>query len=378
MFRPMRLTPIVLSMAAFLGCGGSHENRGEAAPGATTASPASAAPSTPKHPSAPAGSGATPAPLLDARKAVATVNGVPVPLERVESVYRMNRVMLEQRGRMMSPAENQALREQSLETALADELLFQAAVAKGVTVTGAEIDAAMKQIRQRAGNEDAYSKMLAQSGLTERDVLREVERNLRTEAFRKSLVAGRSVSDGEAKRYYDANVPKGIFNVPERVHVQYILVKAGEKDPESVRADARKRAEEAARRAGAGEDFAALARQYSQDPTAARGGDIGRIPRGVRFPQFDEVVFAAKPGAVSAVFETPNGFNVVKVLEKRPASTQGFDEVKAELMREMGLMLEHDVVIAKIKELAETAKIAILDHSYQTDTAEIPAGSAPK
>ena len=199
---------------------------------------------------------------------------------------------------------------------------------------------------------------------------------MRTEAFRKTLIGGKAVSEADAKKYYDANAPRGMFNVPERVHVQYILVKASESDPESVKVEAKKRAGEAAKRAAAGEDFAALAREYSQDPSSARGGDIGLIPRGVRFPQFEDVAFAAKPGAISPVFETPEGFNVVKVLEKKPVSVQSFDEVKSALMQEMGRMMEQDIVRSKVKELAATAKIAILDRSFSMPNQ--PARPAPK
>jgi peptidyl-prolyl cis-trans isomerase C len=359
---------VALPLVALLGCGGSHD---KAAP---TPSAASAAPAVPIAPVAPAADEATPvtkarpAPSAAAVRAaahqpVATVNGAPIEAEKVGSVYRMNKSMLEARGRMLDEADDRALKTQSLEAVIADELLFQAAVAKGTSVGDAAVEASVKQIRARAGSDAAYEKMLAQAGLGDADVRREVERNLRTEAFRKALVAGRAVSDDDAKKYYAANAPKGMFNVPERVHVQYILVKAGEKDPESVRADAKTRAEEAAKRAGAGEDFASLAKQFSQDPTAARGGDIGLIPRGVRFPKFDDVAFSTKPGEVSSVFETPQGFNVIKVLEKKPASVQSYDEIKAPLMAELGRLMEQDIVRAKVQELARTASIVILDRS---------------
>jgi peptidyl-prolyl cis-trans isomerase C len=308
---------------------------------------------------------------------VATVNGRPIPVEKVYSVYRMNKTMLQQRGRTLNDKEDQALRAQSLEAVLADELLHQAALAKGVTIAAPVVDAAVKQLKARAGSVEAYNKFLADSGLTEADVHGEVERNMRTEAYTKSLVAGKGVSDEQAKKFYDANAPKGMFNVPEQVHVQNILLKATEKDTASVRIDASKRAEEAAKRAASGEDFTALAKQYSQDSSSARGGDLGFVPRGVLFPNFEELAFSMKPGEVSAVFETPKGFNVIKVLEKKPESTRSYDEVKNALKADMGRLMEQDDLKVKIQELAAAAKIAILDPSFARPPQAVSAASPP-
>ena len=315
---------------------------------------------------------------VDPKKPVATVNGKPIPAEKVYSVYRMNQEMLKQRGRVLNPNDDQGLRAQSLEVVIADELLYQAALAKGVTASPAEVDEAVKQLKARVGSEAAYKKFLVESGLTEAEVREEVTRNLQTDAYGKGLVAGQGVSDEQAKKFYDANVAKGMFNVPEQVHVQYILVKASEKDPESVRLGAKKRAEEAARRAAAGEDFSVLAKEYSQDSTAARGGDIGFFPRGVMYPKFEEMAFAGKPGEVTPLFETPNGFNVMKVLEKKPESTRTYEEVKNALMLDLGRVMQQDALKVKIRELAAVSKIAILDPAFATPPPATPPAVAGK
>jgi parvulin-like peptidyl-prolyl isomerase len=344
------------------------------APAAPPASSSPAAPSTPKSLGGPPVQAKSPVPPgVDPKKPVATVNGKPITAEKVYSVYRMNEQMLRQRGRVLNPGDDQALRAQSLEVVIADELLYQAAVAQGVTASPAEIEAALKQLKARLGTEATYKRFLMESGLTEAAVRHEVTRNIQTDAYGKGLLAGKGVSEEQAKKFYDANAGKGMFNVPEQVHVQYILVKAAETDPESVRLEAKKRAEEAAKRAAAGEDFAALAKQYSQDQTAARGGDIGFFPRGVMFPKFEEVAFAGKPGEVTPIFETPKGFNVMKVLEKKPESTRTYDEVKDALMADLGRVMEQDALKAKVRELAAAAKIAVLDPAFRPPPTSAPA-----
>src|SRR5260221_305334 len=80
----------------------------------------------------------------------------------------------------------------------------------------AEIQAQMEKLETRVGSEAGYHKFLNESGLTDADVRREIERNVQTETYRKSLVAGKGVSEEQAKKFYDANASKGIFNVPEQ------------------------------------------------------------------------------------------------------------------------------------------------------------------
>ena len=82
------------------------------------------------------------------------------------------------------------------------------------------------------------------------------------------------------------------------------------------------------------------------------------------FPKFEEIAFAGKPGDVTPLFETPKGFNVMKILEKKPESTRSYDEVKDALMLDMGRLMEQDIVRAKIQELAARAQIAVLDSSF--------------
>jgi len=383
-----------LPLVITLGCGGSDAGKPPGgAPAASTDSPTPPSPSPSADPSASPSSSQSAAqappvepadappdspvpPGVDPKKPVATVNGKPIPAEKVYSVYQMNRMMLQQRGRTLNSTEDQMLKAQSLQVVIADELLYQAALQAGVKAAPAEVDAALKQWKSRVGSEENYKKFLESSGMTGADVRHELERNLVTEAYQKTLVAGKGVTEQEAKTFYSGN--QEMFKVPELAHVQYILVKATDKEPESVRADAKKRAEEAQKRAAGGEDFGAVAKQFSQDASAAKGGDIEPFPRGVMFPKFEEVAFGSKPGEVSAVFETPKGFNVIKLIALQPPTIRPFDEVKAQLMLEMSRFNEQNVVQEKIQQLSATATIAVLDSSFEMppppEAANLPAG----
>ena len=81
------------------------------------------------------------------------------------------------------------------------------------------------------------------------------------------------------------------------------------------------------KQARAGADFAKLARTYSDDASKQRGGDLGFFPKGQMVPAFEAAAFALAPNQISDVVETPFGFHIIKVLEKRPAQSVPFAEV---------------------------------------------------
>ena len=354
----------------------SDANPAPTAPAAASPAPAQQRPASQAAAPVPVSIPESPVPPgVDPKKPIATVNGKAVVAEKVYAVYQMNKMMLAQRGRTLNPSEDQMLRNQSLQLVMADELLYQAAVAAGVKASSAEVDAALKQWRERAGSEENIKAFMKSSGMSAEDVRHELERNTITESYRKTLLAGHGVTEAQAKEFYAGN--PDMFKVPEQAHVQYILVKCTDKEAESVRAEAKKRAEEARKRAAGGEDFGAVAKLYSQDATAAKGGDIGFFPRGVMPPKFEEIVFALKPGQVSDVFQTPTGFNVLKLVELKPPGVRPFDEIKSQLMLEMGRAQEEDIVQQKLRTLSTAAKVELLDQSFAAPRPPAQAQTPP-
>ncbi len=88
-------------------------------------------------------------------------------------------------------------------------------------------------------------------------------------------------------------------------------------DDESINAQAKAKAEEALKEVKAGGDFAELAKKYSQDTSAANGGDLGFFPKGQMVKEFEDVAFALQPDQVSDLVKTKFGYHIIKVVEKK-------------------------------------------------------------
>jgi peptidyl-prolyl cis-trans isomerase D len=163
--------------------------------------------------------------------------------------------------------------------------------------------------------------------------------------FREGVVA----SDAEIASYFDAH--KDGFKIPEKRKIRFALVDMqGIRDritiSQQVRAshillmtqgkddaDVKKRAEEILAKAKApGADFAKLANQYTEeDAGKTKGGDLDYFSKGQMVPEFDKVAFALQPGQTSDIVKTQFGYHIIKVTDKKPATSKSINEVKGQI-----------------------------------------------
>jgi len=133
------------------------------------------------------------------------------------------------------------------------------------------------------------------------------------------------VSDDELRDYYEQH--KNEYTLPERVRAQHILFKTQGKTPEEIE-KIREKARGVLDRAKKGEDFAALAKQFSEDSTAGAGGDLGDFGRGQMVPEFENAAFNMGPGAISDLVQTQYGFHIIKVNSKQERTERPFEQLK--------------------------------------------------
>jgi peptidyl-prolyl cis-trans isomerase D len=134
-----------------------------------------------------------------------------------------------------------------------------------------------------------------------------------------------TITDDDLRQYYEQH--KNEYTLPERVKAQHILFKTEGKPPEEVE-KIKEKARGVLERAKNGEDFGALAKQFSEDSSASNGGDLGDFGRGQMVPEFERSAFSLGVGAISDLVQSQFGFHIIKVNSKQEARERPFEELK--------------------------------------------------
>ncbi len=201
------------------------------------------------------------------------------------------------------------------------------------------------------------------------DRLDDLRKRLIVETYlKKKVEAEAKVTDEEMKKFYDDNKDK--FKTGDQVRASHILVKT-EKEAQDILAQLKK-----------GGSFEDLAKKFSGDSSAAKGGDLGWFPKGAMVPEFDKVAFSLKQGELSGVVKTNFGYHIIKVTGKRAAGIRSFDEMKEQIKTNL-LPAKQQQIFQKMKDdLKKNAKVTINEEALKgfdfKAAEEKPAIPAPK
>lgn len=300
-----------------------------------------------------------PAPQQEAAPSalVARVNGSPIRRvdldEAIANFRRENNVPVD-----LPPEEAGKIRQVVLEGLIGSLLLYQRALTIPIEVPQTDIDTAVAQARKSMGEEE-YRKDLERRGMSESDMVALVRQNLTVQKLIQDTVMNRmEVGETEIRAFYDKNAD-GMVR-PEAVEASLIVVKSMSTDPEEERAKARQRIQQALDRVKSGEAFPDVARSLSEDGTAAGGGALGWVPRGVMIPEIETVLFSLEPGRVSGIVETSMGLNLLKVTTKRPAGRMSLEEARTGIAEILKQQKTADTIQRMVMELRAAARIEIL------------------
>jgi peptidyl-prolyl cis-trans isomerase C len=296
----------------------------------------------------------------------------PMPAELPEVLARVNdedvtRADLERLIRNMELGAGQTVpadRRDEIYRGALDQLvtytvLKQEVRARKVSVPEGEIEASLQEMQKQFPNDQEFKKALSERGMTLDRLRADARIDMAINKMIEDEVALEpEATDVQVRDFYDKNPDK--FQQDEAVRASHILIRVEPTATEAEKQKARARAEDLAKQAKAGADFAELARKHSADGSAAMGGDLNFLVPGQTVAAFDKAAFSMKPGEISDVVETEFGFHIIKVTEKRDASMVPFPQVSPRIRAYLTDEAKQGRAQAFIEELKKKAKIEVL------------------
>ncbi|MGD1042014.1 MAG: peptidylprolyl isomerase [Sedimentisphaerales bacterium] len=295
----------------------------------------------------------------------ATVNGIVIKDADVDakvSTY-MERMAAQIPPNMVEQYRTQ-IRGQALESMIVEQLLAEQVKKEGINITDKDVNDKLNEIiaAQPGGmTMESFKAMLAAQGQSFDVVKEQIKKTLGYE----KLLGIVEVNDAEAKAFYDEN--KEDFNKPEQVKASHILVKVAPTATPEEKTAAKAKIDGLLKQVKGGGDFAALAKENSDDPgSKIMGGDLGFFDRNTMVKEFADAAFAMKVGQVSNVVETQYGYHIIKVTDRKEGGLTSFDKAKADIVRSLQDKKKNELFRQLIEKVKAGAKI------------EYPPGKEPK
>jgi parvulin-like peptidyl-prolyl isomerase len=213
------------------------------------------------------------------------------------------------------------------------ELVRQAVEKSGVKVQEAEVEAAFKEYKKRFQTEEQFENYLKHGRVT----LESIKDRIKEKKSLEKLIdktGNLSIDEAEAKDFYSKN--ERFYVDKAGVKASHILIKVQEKAKPEEEAAAMGKVKQVQKELKAKDaDFAALAKKYSEGPSAPKGGDLGFFGQGQMVKPFEEAAFKMGVGEISGPIRTRFGFHIIKVTDKREEKKKSFAEVRDQIEKSL-------------------------------------------
>ncbi|WP_043932220.1 peptidylprolyl isomerase [Bacillus sp. EB01] len=214
---------------------------------------------------------------------------------------------------------SQAYGNTMLETMINNKVVELEAKKENVAVTQKEIDAEFDKLVEAYGGDEAMDAALEQNGVSKEILKQDIGDYLLADKLMREKI---KITDDEMKTFFKEN--KASFNTEEQVEASHILVKD------------EKTAKEVKDKLDKGEDFAALAKEYSTDTgNAESGGELGFFGKGDMVTEFEDVAFKLDVNQISEPVKTEYGYHIIKVTDKQAAKEAVYEESKEDVKEQI-------------------------------------------
>lgn len=351
--------PFILAVSASILVANSLLGADAPAKKAKPAAPTAAAP-------APAAAAAA-APSASLPEVVAVVEGVEIKGPELEKTF--NGFLASRQIPVDAlPAAEKARGYRMILDEMIKEKLIEKRAAE-VKVSDDEVNETFKKVTANIGSEAEIKKQIEASGQTVEAVRENIRSSLKQEHWLEAQVTkSGGVTDKDAEGFYKENNEK--FIQPAQVRASHILVKLEtDAKPETV-VEKEKAAKVIAQRVKKGEDFAKLAMELSEDPSAKQNsGDLDFFGKEQMVPEFSEAAFAMKKGDISEPVRSPFGYHIIKVTDRKESETVPLEKVKPRVLD----FLKGQKAEALKQEIREQAEVKI--HLPEVPPAPVPEGT---
>jgi parvulin-like peptidyl-prolyl isomerase len=256
------------------------------------------------------------------------VNGEPVEDALVQQEFEAVKSFESSRGQVSCCEKDAEFRDKAVENVISRVVLLQEAEKTTEALTPAELEDAVRSLKERHGGEEKFYQAFNISPEQEPEVRRDVEANLRVEKMLLRAAAPETEpTDAELEAHYRANLDR--YKTAEQVRFFHIV----RSPPGDQRPAAFAQLREVREKLLAGGDVEALWKEHSDSAKQpeAKGADVGWVGLGEVLPELEAVAFSLREGEVSPVFSSMYGFHLVKSAERRPAVPKPLAEVRAQV-----------------------------------------------
>jgi parvulin-like peptidyl-prolyl isomerase len=277
--------------------------------------------------------------------AVAVVDGEEVPRSDYEALIAQAKQSYKNQKREFPAAgsqEFQTLRNQAVQFLVQREQFEQEAEALEVEVTEQQVDTRLEEIQKQyfGGDKKKYEQQLKEQGLTERQVRNDIRAQIVSEKIFEKVTREAKVSEAEIEKYYKEN--KAQYSQPASREVRHILVKT------------KAQADDLYAQLQDGADFAALAKQHSQDTGSKANGGKLTISKGQTVAAFDKRAFELKVNEISEPVKTEFGFHIIQALsEAKAAKTTPLKDVKDSIRQQLLQTKKNETMTKWVDELKQ-------------------------
>ncbi len=246
--------------------------------------------------------------------------------------------------------------QQMLDIIIMQELVYQDAEGKGLLATEEEIEKEFTAYMEIVNKDAEYSEFLKTNNIDEAFIKEHLAKSLTYNKYASAMMEQIKVTDEEAQTYYDEHIADFTNN---QVRASHILISTtdenGQPLSDELKAEKLALAEELLQRARNNEDFATLAKDYSDDTySAVNGGDLDYFSEGMMVPAFNDMAFSMEVGEISDIVETEFGYHIIYLTDKINEVTS-FEDAKQQIIEQ----LRFEKFQAQLDELNANGKVII-------------------